>query len=632
MGAAKRMALVVCLTALVSLCHAQTQGDNEDGADPPAWVGELVATMTGSEWAVPAALGERAQTRPGPADLRTYCWFLEDRTRGGIIGEWSVTVVGPEPALRGLSCRHRRRPPSSTWVAWDDAHECAVAYAAQLGALLWTEPGLEETPVSRQPQAETDAYRFEFVRANAPQAAVTVLVNAFSGRVCGCDVVSCQGSSACPPEPPDLRVRALALLADTLAARGLPPPTEDRILWESRAARPTDEGWKWAWRANLFVDDWPAEDRGLVSYADVSVILGGDTPVYCDVDRVPVAWARYAREHNVSVGAAELALRTAPEWVANDIEPMPLGADGSVVFRTARPYQGCIPWRQHPQGIGIAPPPPDQACRLYTRQHTCEQLSASLRASFVAYGYREEVGLLNVASGRRWLLGTPRVESPSEIAACATRPAFVGRVFTARGDARWLAFVADDTDKLERTPLTGLDATDVRVAFAPDDARAAVIRASGNPGEEEVTLQLLSVSPDFAFTERRMVTQLDVKPPASLSWFLDGVRVLVGWPGGGLIVDTETAAVTPLALPALVDPDTASVLQIAPSSFHAPGDDRVVFCARGEDWPPERGARIYSCKLDGSEVKRLTPLDDDPIPRWVFPQTGEVAFKMPWEE
>lgn len=113
--------------------------------------------------------------------------------------------------------------------------------------------------------------------------------------------------------------------------------------------------------------------------------------------------------------------------------------------------------------------------------------------------------------------------------------------------------------------------------------------------------------------------------------FPDG-RLLV-WHEGGLdVVDPETKTKEPLDLPPLRDPELPAArpaLKLRDPAV-SPDGKLLAFSGYRDSGDPEHGTGwyIYTCNLDGSDVKRITPLEDDPVEPYVFPETGKTAFDV----
>jgi len=123
----------------------------------------------------------------------------------------------------------------------------------------------------------------------------------------------------------------------------------------------------------------------------------------------------------------------------------------------------------------------------------------------------------------------------------------------------------------------------------------------------------------------------DIPQPTSLSAFPDGARLLVCHDGGLDILDVDTGEKSAVHWPELRDPE---LLQGQPliirGAVLCPDGDRVAFSGLRWSGEPEdpAGWYIYVCNLDGSELQRVTPLEDEPVPPYVFPETGKTAFDV----
>ncbi len=119
-----------------------------------------------------------------------------------------------------------------------------------------------------------------------------------------------------------------------------------------------------------------------------------------------------------------------------------------------------------------------------------------------------------------------------------------------------------------------------------------------------------------------------------LSAFPDNRRLLV-WHSKGLdVLDVETRKLTPLGLPELHDPDLPDGKPlVVQEPAVSPDGQQIAFSAVRWSGKPEdpSGQYIYVCNLDGSGLKRITPLEDVVVPPYIFPATGKPAFEVPVE-
>lgn len=129
--------------------------------------------------------------------------------------------------------------------------------------------------------------------------------------------------------------------------------------------------------------------------------------------------------------------------------------------------------------------------------------------------------------------------------------------------------------------------------------------------------------------------------PERLSFFPDGKRVLISYSDNEYamknppeIVDVEAKTRKPLNLPILHDPDLAkSQPLIVREPAIDPSGAKIAFRAlRWSGNPKDDGAIcIYTCNLDGSDLKRITPPTAQPLEPYKYPQPGITALNA-WEK
>ncbi len=82
-----------------------------------------------------------------------------------------------------------------------------------------------------------------------------------------------------------------------------------------------------------------------------------------------------------------------------------------------------------------------------------------------------------------------------------------------------------------------------------------------------------------------------------------------------------------MTLPELLDPLLEKPLYVYWEQTRLLADGRLALVAEPRD--RSRGARVYACNPDGSGLELLTPAEEDPLPIFVFPETGTPAFEWP---
>lgn len=189
-------------------------------------------------------------------------------------------------------------------------------------------------------------------------------------------------------------------------------------------------------------------------------------------------------------------------------------------------------------------------------------------------------------------------------------------------DSKWIAFSQRDEESYE-SPNPMLE----------HNASIYVVRLTGKGKETGTPIKIVGRLP---FVKR-------------LSWFPDNQRLLVcyddtnngedvmstakiaRWPD---VLDIRTKKLIPLNLPALLDPDLPEGRQLAFSDavLDLTGT-RIAFSALRWSGNPKDDAAycIYTCKLHGSDLKRITPPTAQPMLPWRYPQHGVTVFNA-WEK
>ncbi len=114
--------------------------------------------------------------------------------------------------------------------------------------------------------------------------------------------------------------------------------------------------------------------------------------------------------------------------------------------------------------------------------------------------------------------------------------------------------------------------------------------------------------------------------PSRLSWFPDGRRLLVAYPSRNPdVIDVLTGLREPLLLPVLRDPDllNSQPLTLDNATLNPEGNQIAFDSLRWSGKPEDIAYRcIYTCRLDGSEVKRVTPADNSALEAFKYVQPG----------
>jgi len=180
--------------------------------------------------------------------------------------------------------------------------------------------------------------------------------------------------------------------------------------------------------------------------------------------------------------------------------------------------------------------------------------------------------------------------------------------------------------------LTRVDADQFSPKYAPDGSWLAfTAREYIGPGSaiDTVCLVRMDETEQPAAEPQLIVTGLPAL--SSLSVFPDAQRLLVCHERGLEVIDLDSRTKFPLKWPSLRDPDLPGDYGVVVrEAALSPDGARIAFS--GLRWSGNvqdpAGWYIYVCDLDGSNLQRLTPLEDDPVPPYVFPETGKTAFDV----
>ena len=185
--------------------------------------------------------------------------------------------------------------------------------------------------------------------------------------------------------------------------------------------------------------------------------------------------------------------------------------------------------------------------------------------------------------------------------------------------------------------LCRLDGQDHHPVFLGDGTRvcfAHVEHVTHQHGEEDLaatSLQVVDAAKSYWANDPSDEIVGGFVNVRRLSVFPDGIRVLVADDSGLWIVDVDTRTRTALSLPELHDPDLPDGPPLTiREPVVSPDGNRFAFSGYRDAGDGEEGTGwyIYVCNLDGSDLRRVTPLEDEPVPPYVFPESGKSAFDV----
>lgn len=309
-------------------------------------------------------------------------------------------------------------------------------------------------------------------------------------------------------------------------------------------------------------------------------------------------------------------------------------ADGThLVLLSDRPRVGAPWWRRRTGIVQVSVASGQPLCVHPAWAGSLDSLS--IYGSCIATTRSGELNVLDLTNGTWFACGSWRESPFGQVALSADGRFLAYSAFRRQGDADiFVDGVKDDLSGLQgHMRIARQDGEDCSPEFSPGGGRVYFAHCDpGTPPKGEAW-SVYRVPPGKQYWENT--------PPelvvggfgaiGRLSFFPDG-RLLV-WHDKGLdVVGVEAKTKTPLGLPELREPELPAdrpALKLRDPAV-SPDGKKLAFSGYRDSGDPQKGTGwyIYTCNLDGSDVKRVTPLADDPVEPYVFPGTGKTAFDV----
>ena len=198
--------------------------------------------------------------------------------------------------------------------------------------------------------------------------------------------------------------------------------------------------------------------------------------------------------------------------------------------------------------------------------------------------------------------------------------------------------MSDDLQRSENLALRGRlvlhGSYETNPLFSPDGKWVYFISSKEDEGQASHSLQRMTA--EVALTkEIKPITPEQVQTIAKLSeeverisFFPDGARVLLQNRKGMFIVSVPEGKVTPVAPKEPKDAEVGAPVTETRDGWAGPGDERVTFSGKTTDKDGQTRWRIYSVRLDGSDLQAHTPKDNEPVPMYQFPESQKTAYDL----
>lgn len=212
--------------------------------------------------------------------------------------------------------------------------------------------------------------------------------------------------------------------------------------------------------------------------------------------------------------------------------------------------------------------------------------------------------------------------------------AICGSGVRSQGDSDiWLIPWADEANKLVHLQWVRLPGSETAPEFLPGGDQ--LIFGHCEPGDEATeggwALMRVRVGADLGVSEPVQVAN-GFGQIGRMTAFRGGTLALVWHAGGLTVVDMASGEKSALVLPELADVELLPNGPALSARDFTVSDDGRLLAFSGLA-PPEQPAtmrwrHIYTCKLDGTDLRRLTPASSAEVAPYVYPVSGEEALAI----